>query len=79
MRATMITRKDLKRQLKLAEYILRIRRYDDIEVTFDCPRFSDKAAISISGWRTNCKRKVTVTGMRKQVFDDFANAVLDEF
>ena len=41
----MITRKELKRQLKLVEYILRIRRYDDIEVTFDCPPFSDKATI----------------------------------
>lgn len=75
----MITRKDLKRQLKLAEYILRIRHYDDIEVTFDCPLFSDKATISISGRCTNCKRKVTVTGTRKQVFDGFANAVLDNF
>lgn len=75
----MITRKELKRQLKLAEYILRLRGYDDIEVTFDCHLFRDKATISISGWRTNCKRQVTVTGTRNQVFDDFANAVLDEF
>lgn len=75
----MITRKELKRQLTLAEYILRVRRYDDIEVTFDCPLFSDKATISISGWRTNFKREVVLTGTRKQVFDDFANAVLDEF
>lgn len=75
----MITRKELKRQLTLAEYILRIRRYDDIEVTFDCPLFSDKATISISGWRTNFKREVTLAGTRKQVFDGFANAVFDEF
>lgn len=75
----MITRKELKRQLTLVKYILRIRRYDDIEVTFDCPLFSDKATISISGWRINYKREVTVTGTRKQVFDDFANVVLDEF
>lgn len=75
----MITRKELKRQLTLVEYILRIRRYDDIEVTFDCPLFSDKATISISGWRTNYKREVTMIGTRKQVFDGFANAVLDEF
>lgn len=75
----MITRKALKKQLKRAEFILIIRRYDDIEVTFDCPLFSDKATISISGRRTNCKREVTVTGTRKQVFDDFANAVLDNF
>lgn len=75
----MITRKELKRQLTLAEYILRLRRYDDIEVMFDCPLFSDKATISISGWRINCKREVTVTGTRKQVFDGFADAVLDEF
>lgn len=75
----MITRKELKRQLTLAEYILRLRRYDDIEVTFDCPLFSNKATISIRGWRTNFKREVTVTGTRKQVFDGFANAVLDEF
>ena len=75
----MITRKELKRHLKLAEYILRLRGYDDIDVTFDCPLFSDKATISISGWRTNFKREATLTGTRKQVFDGFACDVLGEF
>lgn len=75
----MITRKELKRQLKLVEYILRIRRYDDIEVTFDCPLFRDKATISISGWRTNCKREVTVTGTRNEVYNEFVSEVLDNF
>ena len=75
----MITSKSLKRQLKRAEFILIIRGYDEIKISMNCRIFSRHATMSVSGLRNHIRFTFTMCATRREVYNEFANAVLDEF
>lgn len=75
----MITRKELKKQLKRAEFILIIRGYDEIKVSMNCRIFSRHASLSVSGLRNHIRSTFTMCATRREVYNEFVSEVFGKF